>query len=61
MRQTKDTRIYAATPCHGLADNVVSTTVMVDQYPYTDSFTILVVNEMTINCIHFRKICIYLL
>jgi hypothetical protein len=30
MRQTKDTHIYAATPYHVLADNMVSNTVMVD-------------------------------
>jgi len=49
MQQTKDICIYAATPCHGLADNMVPTIVMVDQYPYTDNFMILVINKMTKN------------
>jgi hypothetical protein len=47
MQQTKDTCIYAATPCHGLANNMDTTTVMVDQYLYTEGFMILVINKMT--------------
>jgi hypothetical protein len=61
MQQTMDTCIYAATPCSGLADNMVSTKVVVDKYPYTDSILIPVTNETTKKSIHFRNICIYLL
>jgi len=34
---------------------------VVYQYPYTDSFMILVIKEMTKKCIQFMNICIYLL
>jgi len=40
---------------------MVTTMAVVYQYPYTDSFMILVIKEMTKKCIQFMNICIYLL